>query len=441
MKSQANTFVAHPAPYVAGAIALPGDKSISHRALMLGAVASGQSVIHGFLRSEDCLATRAALEAMGVPIRDLPGSSLAIDGVGLHGLKPPGNTLDLGNSGTAIRLLAGLLAGQAFDVEMTGDASLRRRPMERVAAPLRAMGAAVETSNGAPPLKLRGGRALHGIDYTLPVASAQVKSALLLAGLYASGKTTLRSPGPSRDHTERMLSCMGVAVEQDAARHTVALSGATALRSIEIEVPGDFSSAAFFIVAGCLAANEGLLIRNVGVNPTRVGLLQILGAMGARIELRSARLVGAEPVADLYVERSELRGIEVPEALVPLAIDEFPILFIAAAGAAGTTVVRGAEELRKKETDRIAVMAAGLAALGARVREEPGGLTIDGGRLRAGRVDSCGDHRIAMSFAVASLLAAGPIEILNTAEVATSFPTFIDVATAAGLKIAAGGRL
>ncbi|HLF11067.1 MAG TPA: 3-phosphoshikimate 1-carboxyvinyltransferase, partial [Gammaproteobacteria bacterium] len=395
--------------------------------------------IHGFLQSDDCLATRAALETLGVPIRDVPGGALAIEGVGMRGLKAPEKILDFGNSGTAIRLMTGLLAGQAFDSELTGDASLRQRPMERVAAPLRTMGARIETTGGKPPLRIKGGNSLRGIDYTLPIASAQVKSALLLAALSASGRTTLRSPGPSRDHTERMLLSMGAPVEQDAVRHSVSLAGPATVHGAEIRVPADFSSAAFFMVAGCLAARAGLLIRNVGVNPTRIGLLTILRSMGARIELRAQRLVGAEPVADLYVEQSELHGIAVPEHLVPLAIDEFPILFIAAAGATGTTSVRGAEELRKKESDRLAVMASGLTALGARVQEEPGGLAVEGGGLHGGQVDSRGDHRIAMAFAVASLIADGPIEILNTAEVATSFPSFVEVATAAGLQIETTG--
>lgn len=440
MSGAPNSFVAQPARSIGGAIDVPGDKSISHRALMLGSIATGPSLIHGFLESEDCLATRAALQAMGVPIRDAAGGAIAIEGVGLHGLEPPRGMLDLGNSGTAIRLFSGLLSGQAFDTRLTGDASLRRRPMERIAKPLAAMGASIETTHGTPPLTVHGGRSLHGVDYRLPVASAQVKSALLLAGLYADGKTTIRSPGPSRDHTERMLTSMGVAVEEDQASHTVALSGPATLRSVEMTVPGDFSSAAFFIVAACLGAAEGgLLIRNVGVNPTRIGLLDILRRMGAHIEVRNPRRVGAEPVADLLVQRSALHGIDVPEALVPLAIDEFPILFVAAACASGTTVVSGAEELRKKETDRIAVMAAALGALGARVRETPDGLIVEGGtRFSGGRVDSRGDHRIAMSFAVASLAADGPIEILNTAEVATSFPTFLEVAAAAGLAVASG---
>jgi 3-phosphoshikimate 1-carboxyvinyltransferase len=430
-----------PARQVGGRITVPGDKSISHRALMLGAVADGPTTVHGFLASEDCLATQAALEAMGVEIVREAGGGLRIHGVGLQGLRRPRKILDLGNSGTAIRLLMGLLAGQPFDCELTGDASLRQRPMERVAAPLREMGARIETgAGGKPPVKIHGGARLHGIDYSLPMASAQVKSALLLAGLAAHGPTTVRSPGPSRDHTERMLETMGAKLYLAAQGHghSVTIEGPVTLRGVDIRIPADFSSAAFFLVAGCLGARDGLTIENVGVNPTRIGLLTILREMGAKIELRNERRVGAEPVADLHVERSELKGIVVPPELVPLAIDELPILFVAAAAAAGTTIVSGAEELRKKETDRIAVMARGLEALGIAVAETPDGARIAGGRMTAGTVDSCGDHRIAMSFAVASLGARGAIDIRNTAEVATSFPSFLEVAAAAGLTIAAG---
>jgi 3-phosphoshikimate 1-carboxyvinyltransferase len=336
----------------------------------------------------------------------------------------------------------GLLAGQRFDTKLTGDASLRQRPMERVAAPLRQMGARIETGTGGrPPVAIRGGSPLHGIDYALPMASAQVKSALLLAALAAEGTTTVHSPGPSRDHTERMLESMGVRLDERSAGagHTVALEGPVALRGGEVLVPGDFSSAAFFIVAGCLAAHDGLIIENVGINPTRTGLLTILREMGARIELRNQRALGAERVADLEIVASELHGIEVPPELVPLAIDEFPILFIAAAAAEGTTIVSGADELRAKETDRIAVMARALEAVGIEVEELPDGARITGGRMRGGTVNSCGDHRIAMSFAVASLRAEAPIEILSTAEVATSFPSFLEVARLAGLEVAAGG--
>jgi len=437
-----NRLRASPASAVGGRIGVPGDKSISHRALMLGAVAEGTTTVHGFLASEDCLATQAALEAMGVAIERRADGLVRIEGVGPHGLKAPRKTLDLGNSGTAIRLLMGLLAGQPFDSTLTGDASLVQRPMERVAAPLRLMGARITTSaGGRPPVTIGGGARLKGVDYTLPMASAQVKSALLLAALSASGTTTVRSPGPSRDHTERMLEAMGVrpALKSAGAGHTVAITGPATLRGGEVRVPGDFSSAAFFLVAGCLAARDGLLIENVGINPTRVGLLTIVRKMGGHVELRNERTMGAEPVADLFVRQSELHGIVVPPELVPLAIDEFPILFIAAAAARGETVVSGADELRKKETDRIAVMAAGLRALGVDVEERPDGARITGGPLRGGSVDSRGDHRIAMSFAVASLRAAGPIEISSTAEVATSFPTFLDVARQAGLEIAADG--
>jgi 3-phosphoshikimate 1-carboxyvinyltransferase len=438
-----NRFRASPTNRVGGRITVPGDKSISHRALMLGAIAEGQTVVRGFLASEDCLATQAALEAMGVAIERQGDGVVRIGGVGPRGLRAPRDVLDLGNSGTAIRLLTGLLAGQPFDTKLTGDASLRQRPMERVAAPLRQMGARIETSaGGRPPVTISGGARLSGIDYELPMASAQVKSALLLAALSADGATTVRSPGPSRDHTERMLESMGARLGRttDGVRHAVTLAGPATLRGREILVPADFSSAAFFIVAGCLAARDGLLIENVGVNPTRTGLLTILRSMGARIELRNERSLGAEPVADLWVAQSELRGIAVPPELVPLAIDEFPVLFIAAAAAEGETLVSGAGELRKKETDRIAVMARALEAVGIGVEERPDGARIVGGRLRGGTVDSRGDHRIAMSFAVASLRAEEPIEILNTAEVATSFPTFLEVARAAGLAVAAGDR-
>jgi 3-phosphoshikimate 1-carboxyvinyltransferase len=432
-----------PANRVGGLITVPGDKSISHRALMLGAVAQGTTVVRGFLASEDCLATQAALQSMGVSIERQHDGVVHIEGVGAHGLCAPRGTLDLGNSGTAIRLLMGLLAGQSFDSNLTGDASLRQRPMERVAAPLRQMGAQIATSNGGcPPVTIGGGASLRGIEYELPMASAQVKSALLLAALYANGTTTVRSPGPSRDHTERMLESMGVRLQRstEGAAHTVSLTGPGALRGREVLVPADFSSAAFFIVAGCLAAREGLTIENVGINPTRTGLLTILREMGAKIELRNERTLGTEPVADLKVVQSELRGIVVSPELVPLAIDEFPILFIAAAAAEGETIVSGAEELRKKETDRIAVMARALRTVGVEVEERPDGARIVGGRIHGGTVESGGDHRIAMSFAVASVRASGPIDILSTAEVATSFPSFLEIARAAGLDVGAEVR-
>lgn len=429
------SFLAEPAERVGGRIAVPGDKSISHRALMLGAIAEGTTRVRGFLEGEDCIATRRALEALGVEIADEGPGALRISGVGAAGLSAPAHPLDLGNSGTAMRLMAGLLAGQAFDSELTGDESLQRRPMERVAAPLRSMGARIATRDGKAPIRIAGGARLQGIDYTLPVASAQIKSALLLAGLSARGRTVVRSTGPSRDHTERMLRTLGADLAVEDGGLTVALEGPQALTAADIDVPGDFSSAAFFVVAGCLAAKDGLTIEHVGVNPTRTGLQRILEAMGAAIELRNPRSAGTEPIADLHVKASALNGIDVPRELVPLAIDEFPILFIAAAAAKGRTVVRGAEELRHKESDRIAVMAEGLKVLGIEVEELPDGIVIEGGRFRGGTIDSRGDHRVAMAFAIASLVSEGPIEILNTAQVATSFPEFTRAAARLGLRI------
>jgi 3-phosphoshikimate 1-carboxyvinyltransferase len=332
-----------------------------------------------------------------------------------------------------MRLFMGLLCGQPFDSVLIGDASLSRRPMERVAGPLRQMGAHIDTNRGLPPVHLHGGATLVGIDCTLPVASAQLKSALLLAGLHARGDTRVTEPAVTRDHTERMLRAFGVELQQDGLR--VAIRGGQRLRAAPVAVPGDFSSAAFFLVAGCLAAGEGgLLLRNVGMNPTRTGLLRMLEAMGARIEVE-ARADAAEPVADLRVHRSALRGIRVPQEWVSLAIDEFPVFFVAAAVAEGITEVSGAEELRVKESDRLAVMADGLRVLGVRHELRPDGILIHGGELGGGRVDSHGDHRIAMAFAVAALRAGAPIEIADVANVATSFPGFASLARGAGLGI------
>ena len=428
-------FVSQPVGTLTGALKVPGDKSISHRALLLSAVAEGKSSIHGFLNSDDCLATLAVLRAIGVEINS-KGSDVHVFGVGSRGLRAASAPLDLGNSGTAVRLLAGVLSAQSFDSILTGDDSLRNRPMERLAVPLRLMGASIETQEGQAPLGIQGGQQLKGIDYTLPVASAQLKSALLIAGLWADGRTIVRSPAPSRDHTERMLESMGVVVDQ-YDDHVVSLSGPAQLGGRDLEVPGDFSSAAFFVVAGLLGSPDGLLIRNVGINPTRTGLLTILQEMGGRIELRNLRNCGAEPVADLFVIQSDLGGIDVDPALVPLAIDEFPALFIAAAKARGRTVVSGAEELREKESDRLSVMVEGLRTLGVTVEEFEDGLSIEGGGLFGGRVNSYGDHRVAMAFAIAGMGAGGPIEILRTAEVSTSFPGFLSVAADCGLEIEA----
>jgi 3-phosphoshikimate 1-carboxyvinyltransferase len=431
-------FETWPVRCVSGEMAVPGDKSISHRALMLCGIAEGTSEVSGFLASEDCLATLAAMRALGVHIERPSPTRVVIHGVGLRGMRGAGHALDMGNAGTAMRLFTGLLSAQTFDSQLIGDASLMKRPMERVAKPLREMGADVRTRGGTPPVQIGGGRRLRGIEYRMPVASAQVKSAVLLAALYADGETTVVGPAVSRDHSERMLESCGVRVEGDGLSTT--LHPPQRLANQRLDVPGDFSSAAFFIVAGLLgAAPPGLLIRNVGLNPTRTGLLDVLRRMGADIDIHDRRDSGAEPVADLLVRASALQGIEMPAALVPLAIDELPVLFIAAACASGETVVTGAEELRVKESDRIAAMSAGLAALGVPHEALPGGMRIEGRGegpvFRGGEIDSCGDHRIAMAFAVAGLRAAAPISIRNVANVATSFPGFVDLARSVGLDV------
>jgi 3-phosphoshikimate 1-carboxyvinyltransferase len=431
-------FEARPARSVAGAVVVPGDKSISHRALMLSGIAEGTSEVTGFLASEDCLASLAAMRALGVHIEQPSPTHVVVHGVGLRGLRDAARTLDMGNAGTAMRLFTGLLAGQVFSSTLIGDASLMKRPMERVAKPLREMGADVRTHGGTPPVDIGGGRRLHGIEYRMPVASAQVKSAVLLAGLYADTATTVIQPAISRDHSERMLASCGVHLDIDGLRTT--LHPPRHLANQRLKVPGDFSSAAFFIVAGLLgAAGEGLLIQNVGLNPTRTGLLDILRSMGGNIDVQNPRESGAEPVADLLVRASALRGVRVPEELVPLAIDELPVLFIAAASAAGETVVTGAEELRVKESDRIAAMSAGLKALGVSHSVLPDGMRIEGRgtgpAFSGGEIDSFGDHRIAMSFAIASLRAAKSISIRDVANVATSFPGFVALARSAGLDV------
>ena len=426
-----------PVEYVGGELTVPGDKSISHRSLMLGSVAEGETRVTGFLASEDCLATMTAMQAMGVQIERPSPTELRVQGVGMRGLRAAGKPLDLGNAGTAIRLMTGLLAGQAFDSELIGDASLMNRPMERVAQPLRLMGARIETRGGKPPVRIQGGQLLRGIQYELPVASAQVKSAIMLAGLYADGVTTVVEPGVTRDHTERMLLTFGCRVE--AVRGRISVTPPGRLSASSLEVPADFSSSAFFIVAGLLAAKDLLVVRGVGVNPTRTGLLDILGLMGADLRLVNHRSAGAEPVADIEIRPSRLKGIHVPEGLVALAIDEFPAFFIAAACAAGETVVTGAEELRVKESDRLAAMANGLAALGVDAEVQRDGMRVrgqpDGRPFAGGTIDSHGDHRIAMAFAMASVRAKGEIRILDVANVATSFPGFVDVARAAGLAV------
>lgn len=428
------SWISAPAGPLSGDIVVPGDKSVSHRAIMLAALADGTSRIDGFLEGEDTRATAAIFGKLGVRIETPSASRRIVHGVGLHGLVAPDGVLDCGNAGTGMRLLAGLLAGQAFDTTLTGDESLSKRPMRRVIEPLAAMGACIDSEpGGVPPLRIRGGSNLQGIDYELPVASAQVKSAVLLAGLYANGETLVREPHPTRDYTERMLAAFGwpIAFEPGRAR----LSGGHRLRATDVVVSADFSSAAFFIVAASIVPGSRLLPRAVGLNPRRTGLLHALRLMGADIREHDAREQGGERVADLEVRHARLRGIEVPVELVSDMIDEFPALFAAAAAAEGTTVVRGAAELRVKESDRLAVMTAGLRNLGIGVDETPDGASIHGGALRGGEVDSHGDHRIAMSFAVAGLIAQAPVRIVDCANVATSFPGFDALANGCGFNL------
>ena len=415
-------YLIQPAAIRDADVTVPGDKSVSHRAIILGSIAEGVTEVRGFLAGEDCLATMEAFRNMGVAIERPEPTELVIGGVGLRGLRPPVSDLDMGNSGTAMRLLAGVLAGQNFSAKLTGDESLTGRPMQRIITPLSHMGANIGSRDGKPPLEIRGNPNLEGIDYALPMASAQVKSAILLAGLYANGETTVTEPAVTRDHTERMLRAMGVDVACREGR--IGLEGPASLKACGIEVPADLSSAAFVILAALLADRADILIRGVGVNPTRTGILDILHEMGASIGLENPRRMGEEPVADIRVRSSKLRGIDVDPGLVSLAIDEFPVLFIAAAAAQGSTRFSGIAELRVKESDRIAAMATGLRALGVRVEEFDDGAIVHGGRFAGGDVESYGDHRIAMSFAVAGTAAAGPVRIRDVAAVETSFPGF-----------------
>ncbi|MDQ3288999.1 MAG: 3-phosphoshikimate 1-carboxyvinyltransferase [Pseudomonadota bacterium] len=416
-----------------GSLRVPGDKSVSHRAVMLGALAEGVTRIGGFLEGEDTRATARILEQLGVGIETPSTNERIVHGVGLHGLRASRLELDCGNAGTGMRLLAGMLAGQGFDSVLTGDASLAKRPMRRIIEPLEAMGARIDSSDGLPPLRIRGGRALQGIDYALPVASAQVKSAVLLAGLYARGETIVREPHPTRDYTERMLAAFGWPIEFSPG--FARLGGGHRLRATGVDVPSDFSSAAFFLVAATLVPGSQLQLQAVGMNPRRTGLLHALRLMGADIREQNPREQGGEPVADLLVCHAPLRGIELPLALVPDMIDEFPALFVAAAAASGSTTISGAAELRVKESDRIASMATGMRELGIDILETPDGAIIHGGRFIGGSVDSHGDHRIAMSFAIAAQLAGGEVRIGDIGNVATSFPGFEQLAAGAGMSL------
>lgn len=437
MSGSSLLFHIKPGGCLKGKLRVPGDKSISHRSIMFGSLAEGTTEITGFLEGEDCLATLNAFRALDVQIEGPNNGRIVINGVGMRGLKPPSGAIDLGNSGTSMRLLSGLFSGQSFDVELTGDASLSTRPMKRVTEPLAKMGAEVVTTDaGTPPLKIKGGKILNSISYDMPMASAQVKSCLLLAGLYTEGQTCVTEPAPTRDHTERMLRGFGYPVTTEGNK--ICLTGGFSLKATTIDVPADISSATFFIMGAAIAEGSDVTLDHVGINPTRVGVINILRAMGARIEILNEREIGGEPVADIHVVASPLHGINIPEDQVPLAIDEFPAIFVAAACAEGQTVLTGAEELRVKESDRIQVMADGLQILGIDAKPTPDGIVIQGGKLSTGTVDSHGDHRIAMAFAMAALRAQGEIHIRDCANVNTSFPGFVDLAKSAGLVIQEG---
>ncbi len=418
-----------------GSVRVPGDKSISHRALLLAAIAEGTSSIHGFLEGGDTRATAAVLTQLGVRVQTPSPGERVVHGVGLHGLRGASAALDCGNAGTGMRLLAGLLAGQAFDSTLVGDASLSRRPMRRVTEPLALMGAKINTDDGLPPLRVQPVDALRGIRHVAPVASAQVKSALLLAGLYAAGETEIIEPHPTRDYTERMLAAFGWPISFSPGY--AKLAGGHLLHAVEVAVPADFSSAAFFMVAASIVPGSVLRLTGVGLNPRRNGLLHALRLMGADIAVEHARVDGGEPVGDLVVRYAPLHGVELPETLVSDMIDEFPALFVAAAAARGPTVIRGAGELRVKESDRIASMAEGLRRLGVAIDELPDGAIIHGGALSGGTVASHLDHRVAMSFAVAGLVASGPVRIDDCAHVATSFPGFMALANGCGFALQA----
>ena len=408
-----------PSAPIRGRARVPGDKSISHRAAIIGALASGVTRLRGFLHADDCRRTLDCLRVLGVRIEDA-GAELVIHGT-TGCLSPPPSILDAGNSGTTMRLLCGVLAGQPFTAAIDGDASLRQRPMDRVAEPLRQMGAGVEAREGKfPPLRINGGD-LHGITYQLPVPSAQVKSAILLAGLFARGDTVIIEPVPTRDHTERLLAGCGVPISREGSR--VRLTPAVP-QGVTVEVPGDISSAAFLLAAAAAIEDSDLVVEDVGLNPTRTGVLDVLRAMGAAVTTETVRGGPGEPVGTISVRGRRLHGTTVAGELVPRVIDELPVLCVVAAAAEGRTVIRDAAELRVKESDRIGVLARGLRVLGASVVEHPDGMEIQGGRLRGGTVDAEGDHRLAMAFAVAGLFAEGPVTVRGAESVQISFPGF-----------------
>ena len=433
-----SNFVTSNSGPLRGSIRVPGDKSISHRSIMLGSIAEGVTRVSGFLEGDDSLATLNAFKEMGVAIQR-EGSNVTIQGVGMNGLKEPRKPLNLGNSGTSIRLMSGLLSAQTFDSVLCGDESLSSRPMGRVINPLREMGAEISGKDSKPPLLIKGGKQLSAIEYTLPVASAQIKSCLLLAGLYSEGTTSIIENGISRDHTERMLKGFGYDVI--SSPNKISLLGGGTLKGCEIEVPSDISSAAFFMVAGCISKNSSIILNSVNINPTRTGVIDILKLMGGNIELSNERLQAGELIADIKVTSSRLKGIEIPENLVPLAIDEFPVLFIAASCAEGETILTGAKELRIKESDRIQVMADGLTSLGINNEVLEDGIRISGGEFKkqTNSIRSHHDHRISMAFAIASVRSKFDIEIEGVDNVKTSFPNFIELANSIGMKITQTG--
>lgn len=434
-------FIVQPGGKLTGHIRVPGDKSISHRSIMLGALAEGITEVSGFLEGDDALATLKAFQAMGVEISGPVKGRVTIKGVGLSGLTSPANPLNMGNSGTSMRLLSGILAAQNFSCELIGDASLSKRPMKRVIDPLGLMGAKIVSQDkGLPPLLINASQQLTAIDYTLPMASAQVKSCILLAGLYARGETRVIEPAPTRDHTERMLRGFGypvVSTKLDNDMTEIRLIGGGKLTATPIDVPADISSAAFYMVAASIAPGSDLIIEHVGINPTRTGIIDILKLMGADISMTNKHEVGGEPVADIRVRYAALKGIDIPQALVPLAIDEFPVLFVAASAAEGQTRLTGAEELRVKESDRIQVMADALHAVGIDAQPTDDGMIINGGpqQPQSSAILSHHDHRISMAMTVAGLRAASRLIIDDCANVNTSFPGFVELANSVGLML------
>ena len=428
------SYFISPGGKLSGKFRVPGDKSISHRALMLAAIANGQSRITGFLDSEDTLATMAAFKAMGVEIQRTSENEVLVNGVGKSGLSAPGEVLNLGNSGTSVRLLSGLLAGLGIECELTGDQSLMSRPMRRIIEPLQKMHALITCSeDDTLPIHIKGGACLTAIDFEMPVASAQLKSSLLLAGLSAKGRTRIHEPVATRDHTERMLTQFAYQVE--CVKNTISLEGGGTLRGTTIEVPADISSAAFYIVGACIAEDSDIIIENVGINPNRDAIIHILREMGADITLLNEKVVSGEPIADIQVRTSVLHGIDIPESRVPAAIDELPVIMVAAACAKGVTRLTGAGELRVKESDRITAMSEGLQTLGIEVEEQEAGMTVTGGAIAGGEINSFTDHRIAMAFTIAGLNAKAPITVKDCANVETSFPGFVDIAKNVGLDL------